>query len=241
MDAENLMKRSNCIMGSVGCSTDLHPQFHTNHWLSPLSRYPIRIPTLPTASPTILTPLTPVCGVLGWVQPLRLEARVYLEANRKPFGGCAPCGEGQLRRARWGGVEARRDLDPEIWPFLRNLGLWGRTGSYGGDLCCLAALAVPAFDIILSPGKRWSRCCILVLWSRPLCWLCPEQAWWHISGLQQVPQVLMLMMEVVSPFDDIWGFYPDIPIFSPNCFHYWWLFTLWCFRPDSAAKYWKVA
>lgn len=96
--------------------------------------------------------LTPVLSAPDWVQPLRLEARVYLGAKRKPLRSCAPWGEGKApSRTLWGSETGpgTRDLT-----FLRiNSGLWGRAGSHGGDLCCLGARTVPAFDIILSPGK----------------------------------------------------------------------------------------
>lgn len=95
----------------------IRPTFSESEILSPLCIQP------PSPPPT---PLSPVFSQLDWVQPLRLEARVYLELKRKLFRSCAPPGEGRLRFGRWGG--AREDRGPGIWLFLYKLGFVRASG-----------------------------------------------------------------------------------------------------------------
>lgn len=95
----------------------IRPTFSESEILSPLCILP------PSPPPT---PLSPVFSQLDWVQPLRLEARVYLELKRKLFRSCAPPGEGRLRFGRWGG--AREDRGPGIWLFLYKLGFVRASG-----------------------------------------------------------------------------------------------------------------
>lgn len=122
----------------------IRPTFSESEILSPLCILP------PSPPPT---PLSPVFSQLDWVQPLRLEARVYLELKRKLFRSCAPPGEGRLRFGRWGERERTEGRGFDF--FCINSGLWGRVGSYGGAFCALGAFIVPTIDIILSPGKSY--------------------------------------------------------------------------------------
>lgn len=68
----------------------------------------------PPSSP-LPSPPHPSCADLAdWAQPLRLEARVYLDPQRKPFSSCTPSGEARLGRGSFGGE-------------------WDRTGTRGFD------------------------------------------------------------------------------------------------------------
>lgn len=174
--------------------------------LSPLSRCP-RWFTSPLCAPLqshSSPPSPPVCSTPDWVQPLRLEARVYLEAKRKAIQ--------ELRAARWRkaplralGGNCQEDRAARGFELYRiNSGLWGRAGSHGDVLRALGALAVPAFDIILSPGKR------LVI---PFLPSCLHRHWngkmWRLVHRLNLPADCQMKMMPVSVF--YCSFRPDLP------------------------------
>lgn len=63
------------------------------------------------------------------------------------------------------GGERERTRNPgfDLFFFCVNSGLRGRAGSHGGVLRSLAALTVPAFDIIIRPGKGFTHLRLIFL------------------------------------------------------------------------------
>ena len=186
--------------------------FSSSHFVAVRNGFPSSccLPHQPRSSSH--PPLIPGHGALDWVQPLRLEARVYLEPKRKPFRSCAPSGEGRLRRGRWGG--AREDREPGSWPFPHKLGF---VRASGGAMEVFSALWVLLLCQLLSSSSAQVRVRergVPLLFQPPAAGLCGGLCWWRL---------------IRSVYFDkfTWPLCP--PVDNKPHLLYWW----WCWRWES--------